>query len=1074
LLSFSAPVTYNIGTQSDTFVPNAAPINVVTADFNGDGKLDLVVAHKAENSVYFLAGNGDGAFQSAVQIPIGEAIEGREFVGDFNNDGKLDLFLPGDTSTANHPIILLGNGNGTFQPRIDSSSFAVTGTYPRGWCVGDFTGDGKLDIAVTLPSTTINDAGGYLVLPGNGDGTFKAAIVGPLNALHYSRWSTAADVNGDGKLDLITADGQGVGDQVGTAELSVLLGNGDGTFQPPTHYSSPQTESDENVVVNPEDVMVADVNHDGRLDAIVSDYDHNINVFLGNGDGAFQQAMGIPDLEYPRDVVATDVNGDGVVDLVVGNLGVGPGGSAFAQEGTVPGSVSILLGNDNGTFQPAIQYNSVFYPGWAAVGDFNGDDRPDLAITQVSNGHSVNVMLDHPTADSPTLVTPAMAIPNPLSVNSVPGSTVSLSALGGASGGESTLTYTWSVITKPSGATNPTFSINGTNAAKNTVATFNQAGLYAFLVTIANPQGATTTSSVQVSVAVNQKPTVATAAKATPSPVTGTTTALSVLGADDGGSDDLIYTWATTGTPPAPVVFSANGTHDAQNTTATFTQPGVYNFLVTITDAEGLSTTSPVSVTVNQTLAMTVTPTNGSVVAGGTLQFSVTAKDQFGNVVTSPPNLTWSVTGGGAIDGTGLFTAGSIPGGPFTVTATSGSSMSFAAVNIIGTDGTRILTVYSMAGDGKIAYFASTGAGQAQWDAVHDTAVGNAPDYTSANRVNFAASGLGGSGIFLARGFLPFDTSSLPANAVITSASMGLFVTGTSDTLNDGNDFVTVTRGYEASATSLTVNDYNKAGNATDDPTEGGNRIDITSIPANSYIQWNLNAAGMSWITPGGVSQFAVREGHDALDIYDYQTNQADSINAYMSEQPGTSQDPYLQITYTIPNQPPSIASLSAGANPVTLPRSLTLTTTGVSDSDGSVASVAFYRESNNIPGLQTGVGGDAFVGNGSPGSQPGVWSYTADVTNWPAGRIRFYAVAADNLGASSPTGAGAPTTQSGILPFGDANGDYTVNALDFNILATNFGRSGATWFQGDFNNDGNVNTADFSLLAANFGTTTP
>ena len=134
------------------------------------------------------------------------------------------------------------------------------------------------------------------------------------------------------------------------------------------------------------------------------------------------------------------------------------------------------------------------------------------------------------------------------------------------------------------------------------------------------------------------------AAKATPSPVTGTTTALSVLGADDGGSDDLTYTWATTGTPPAPVVFSANSTHDAQNTTATFTQPGVYNFIVTITDQQGLITTSPVSVTVNQVLAMSITPANGSVVAGGTLQFGVMAKDQFGNVVTSPPNLAWSVT----------------------------------------------------------------------------------------------------------------------------------------------------------------------------------------------------------------------------------------------------------------------------------------------------------------------------------------------------------------------------------------------------------------------------------------------
>src|SRR5882672_3825011 len=149
LFSFSAAVSYNIGTQADGFVPNAAPINVVTGDFTGDSKLDLVVAHKSENSIYFLLGNGDGTFQPAVQIAIGEAIEGREFVGDFNKDGKLDVFLPGAGSQA---IVMLGNGDGTFEPRIDSSSFAVSGYYPRGWTTGDFNGDGKLDVASTLPS----------------------------------------------------------------------------------------------------------------------------------------------------------------------------------------------------------------------------------------------------------------------------------------------------------------------------------------------------------------------------------------------------------------------------------------------------------------------------------------------------------------------------------------------------------------------------------------------------------------------------------------------------------------------------------------------------------------------------------------------------------------------------------------------------------------------------------------------------------------------------------------------------------------------------------------------------------
>ena len=154
-------------------------------------------------------------------------------------------------------------------------------------------------------------------------------------------------------------------------------------------------------------------------------------------------------------------------------------------------------------------------------------------------------------------------------------------------------------------------------------------------------------------------PTVATPAAATPSPVAGTTAALSVLGADDAGQSALTYTWATTGTPPAPVSFSANGSNAAQNTTATFTAAGTYNFLVTITDPAGLTATSSVSVTVSQTVtSIMLSPATANLGSGQTQLFVATAYDQFGAAFTSPPAFTWSVlSGAGSINASGLYTA---------------------------------------------------------------------------------------------------------------------------------------------------------------------------------------------------------------------------------------------------------------------------------------------------------------------------------------------------------------------------------------------------------------------------------
>jgi hypothetical protein len=182
---------------------------------------------------------------------------------------------------------------------------------------------------------------------------------------------------------------------------------------------------------------------------------------------------------------------------------------------------------------------------------------------------------------------------------------------------------------------------------------------------------------------VNQPPTVATPATASPNPVTAASTNLSALGGDDGGEAGLTYTWTTTGTPPAAVTFGANGTNAAKSTTATFTRAGSYSLQVAIRDAGNLTVTSSTSVTVTQTLtAIVAAPANASVVAGGTQAFSASATDQFGQPLVLPPSFGWTVSGGGTINASGLFTAGATPGGPFTVTASAAGQSANAAVTV--------------------------------------------------------------------------------------------------------------------------------------------------------------------------------------------------------------------------------------------------------------------------------------------------------------------------------------------------------------------------------------------------------
>jgi hypothetical protein len=311
-----------------------------------------------------LLGKGDGTFQKPVvySYPLGVPIA----VGDFNGDGKLDLVVTGALGdggpSGNTVNVLLGNGDGTFQAPLVSP----TTEFPTFVAVGDFNHDGKMDVAVIDPP--------YIsVLLGNGDGTFQApsdndSFFGP-------QWLAVGDFNNDRRLDVVA-----VGYFGSSTDMGVLLGNGDGTLQSALTYPLGNT---------PGSVASGDFNHDGNLDVAIGYRFGGVAVRLGNGDGTFQ-----PEVDYDAggtDVTVHDMNGDGNLDIV-------------------SAGVYLLMGNGDGTFRPA----EIFTANGIAVtvGDFNGDHLPDVVVVGSEPDGAITLLATGTASFSPSapLVFPSQVI----------------------------------------------------------------------------------------------------------------------------------------------------------------------------------------------------------------------------------------------------------------------------------------------------------------------------------------------------------------------------------------------------------------------------------------------------------------------------------------------------------------------------------------------------------------------------------------------------------------------------------------------------------------------------------------
>jgi hypothetical protein len=397
--------------KNPPIIPTAGdPLGVATADLNHDGKLDLIYVNGANPIVvHTLLGRGDGTFAHGQDISMPAGVCGSLncaiTIADVNGDGNLDVILGGahvnfqaETSTP-QVVVLLGYGDGTFQPAIVSSFQPPNLPYTsvtQPFAVGDVNEDGLADL-VTSDGTYV------YVLYGDGTGHFT---LGNEIETNTTGPTYLADLNGDHHLDIVTMDRIG-------AIFYVLLGNGNATFQQFVRYATGAPTNS---------MLLTDLDGDGHPDVVAQIYPNLLILMKGNPDGTFAAPTTI-DAQPPSGAFTAveDFNGDGIKDFlyytpagvgvllgesnlnfgsflqsISGNSNVfetaltisvgdfnGDGHSDIAM--AAEGGIVILLGNGDGTFKSADLYDVGQLVGAAAVADFNGDKLPDIAVTLPAN-----------------------------------------------------------------------------------------------------------------------------------------------------------------------------------------------------------------------------------------------------------------------------------------------------------------------------------------------------------------------------------------------------------------------------------------------------------------------------------------------------------------------------------------------------------------------------------------------------------------------------------------------------------------------------------------------------------------
>jgi hypothetical protein len=1086
--------------SSGVYLDIAGIYNSALADFNGDGKLDIVLA--GTGGVGILLGNGDGTFPLSPSIIDPGITAYWVSVADFNGDGKLDIVA---LNIANQTIdVLLGNGDGTFQPPTHTGISSLASS--SNLVVADFNGDGKPDVAVAANNTVA-------VLLGNGNGTFMAAqYLTRANDGLSTDGVAIADVNNDGKLDLVSNDSG--------SEIGVWKGNGNGTFQ------TEQTSLVNTNAYGTQPPTLADMNGDGKVDIVIpGGTGPVVYIANGNGDGTFGNFNSYPVAYIPQSVAVADLNHDGKLDFAAG---VNPNSQ------TATGVITVLL---NQVSQTATLSNT-FLAGTgthSAQAVYQGDTKYatstsnslSLTATQVTptmtlagapsstvvwgQALTVNVTLagayswvpaptgtvsytiDGGTAQTATVTAGAAAIP--ISQLSVGSHTIAVSYGGNTYYKSlsaqslaitvnkasqsitfpalSAVTYGASPITLSATATSGlavSFSVvSGPGTISNGVLTVTGAGSIVIAANQAGNADYNAATQVTQTLTVNKAPLTVVVNSATK--VYGAalpTFSGTITGAVNGDTITAVYSSTGTASSPAgtyPITATLSGANLADYT------PTITQGTLTVTKAALTLTANNLATTYGATLP-TLTYAATGLVNGDTASTAFTGTPSITTTATSASKVgTYPIT----------IAAGTVASTNYTITYTSGTltvskaSLTLRANNLTTTYGATLPTLtYAATGlvNGDTASTAFTGAPSLTTIATSASPVGGYPITISGGTVastNYTITYANGT-MTVAKAVLTVKANNLSSTygsalPVLTVAYTG-FVNGdtaataftgvpavtttATSTSVPGSYPITVAAGTNYSFTFVagifTVNKASLTVTANNQQMAQG-----AAVPTLAYtIAGFVNGDTQSSATTGAPSLSTTATSSSPIGTYPITVTIGTLASARYNF---TFANGTLAITASAPAVMLSPTSLSFGivaaGKTVTLP--VTLTNTGTAGL--TVSSIIFYGANNSAFGHSSNCGGGVSIAPGSSCTiqvtftPPATGSYSATMNVTDTAPSSPQIVAVSGSGPLAPAVSLSPTALNfgSIAPGTTATLPVTLtNTGTANLTVTSISFSGA------------------------------